>query len=64
MSLAVYLALTLVALVATLLLPYETKGRPMQVSTHLHGEEFIIVRTLYWLFLDILEVLKRAVVVD
>lgn len=30
MSLGVYIALTLMALVATLLLPYETKGRSMQ----------------------------------
>lgn len=38
MSVGVYIALTLMALVATLLLPYETKGRPMQVSIRLHGE--------------------------
>ncbi|KAJ7387292.1 hypothetical protein OS493_004269 [Desmophyllum pertusum] len=30
LSLAVYISLSLMALVATLLLPYETKGRPMQ----------------------------------
>jgi len=89
MSLGVYIALTLMGLVATLLLPYETKGRSMQVSIRLQGERFIIVRSLcpcyfcnyacsleyfslstlaglsyHRLFLDILEVLKRAVVVD
>ena len=31
-SLGVYISLSLMALVATLLLPYETKGRAMQVS--------------------------------
>lgn len=32
LSLGVYISLSLMALVATLLLPYETKGRAMQVS--------------------------------
>ena len=32
LSLVVYISLSLMSLVATLLLPYETKGRPMQVS--------------------------------
>lgn len=32
LSLGVYISLTLMSLVATLLLPYETKGRAMQVS--------------------------------
>ena len=32
LSLGVYISLSLMALVATLLLPYETRGRAMQVS--------------------------------
>lgn len=32
LSLGVYISLSLLSLVATLLLPYETKGRAMQVS--------------------------------
>ena len=32
LSLVVYISLSMMSLVATLLLPYETKGRPMQVS--------------------------------
>ena len=37
LSVGVYVALCLMALVATLLLPYETKGRPMQVSVAVDG---------------------------
>ena len=59
LSLVVYISLSLMSLVATLLLPYETKGRPMQVSASKCLPSCKNVRGISWVLLVLYELILR-----